>query len=82
MRTHFQLYACVYMCKHPHKHSLSHACNGIQNFLHAYAFVSVVSAAVVVVRMHTRSALRDRALQKQLDVFFFRPTATIMATKK
>lgn len=26
---------CVCVCVHPHRHSLSHACNDIQNFLHA-----------------------------------------------
>lgn len=100
-RTHthlFQLYARACMCKHPHIHSLSHACNGIQNFLHAYAAVSVASAAVLLLLlfccMHTRSAPRDRALQKQLAfafffiyfifyiLFFFTLTAPIMAAKK
>jgi len=85
------------MCVHPHTdtHLATHAtayrissmrfasvCLSVSVCVWVCVCMCVVAAIFFLYYMHTRRAPRDRALQKQLFFFCFKPTATIMAARK
>lgn len=81
---------CV--CVHPHRHSLSHACNDIQNFLHACVhFCMCVLLLLLLLLLYVyvctpaECSARPSVAKTTLFYFLFKPTAAgdaIMAASK